>query len=52
MVLARAMTTLTRLTAQAPPDRLSDVSTRLPQVHQYLRAGPLEPSEPHDPLPA
>jgi uncharacterized membrane protein len=52
MVLARAMTNLDRLARQVPPDRLSDVSSRLQQVHEYLRAGRLEPSEPDDALPA
>jgi hypothetical protein len=35
-----------------PPARLSDISRRLQQLHEYLRAGPLEPSEPDGPLPA
>jgi uncharacterized membrane protein len=52
MVLARAMTTLDRLAMQVPPDRLSDVNSRLQQVHAYLRAGRLEPSKPDDALPA
>jgi hypothetical protein len=52
MVLERAVTTLTRLARQVPPDRLSDVNSRLEQVHEYLRARRLEPSKPDDPLPA
>jgi uncharacterized membrane protein len=51
MVLERAATTLTRLAGQVPPDRLSDVSSRLEQVHEYLSARRLEPSKPDDPLP-
>jgi uncharacterized membrane protein len=52
MVLERAVTTLTRLARQVPPDRLSDVSSRLEQAHEYLRAQRLEPAKPDDPLPA
>jgi uncharacterized membrane protein len=52
MVLARAEANLTRLAGQVPPDRLSDVSSRLEQVHEYLHAGRREPSKPDDPLPA
>jgi uncharacterized membrane protein len=52
MVLARAKTTLSRLARQVPPDRLPDVSSRLQQVHEYLRAGRLEPSKPDNALPA
>jgi uncharacterized membrane protein len=51
LVLARAMATLTRLARQAPPDRLPDVSSRLEQVHEYVRAGGLEMNKPDDPLP-
>ena len=50
MVLTRAMTTLTRLASQVPPDRLSEVSHRLERVHEYLRAGRIELSKPDDPL--
>jgi uncharacterized membrane protein len=39
MVLARAETTLSRLARTVPPDRLSDVSSRLQQVHEYLSGG-------------
>ena len=52
MVLARAMTNLTRLAKEVPPDRLSDVSSRLEQVHVYVRAGGLELTKPDDPFPA
>jgi uncharacterized membrane protein len=52
MVLERYVMTLTRLARQVPPDRLSDVSSRLEQVHECLRAQRLEPSKPDDPLPA
>jgi uncharacterized membrane protein len=38
MALGRAQTTLTRLAAQVPPDRLADVTSRLQQVHEYLGA--------------
>jgi uncharacterized membrane protein len=52
MVLARAKATLSRLAREVPPDRLSDVNSRLQQVHEYLGAGSLVPSKPDDPLPA
>jgi uncharacterized membrane protein len=52
MVLAGARRALTRLAAQVPPDRLPDVSGRLQQVHEYLRAGHPEPAKPDDPPPA
>ena len=51
MVLDRAVTTLTRLARQVPPDRLPDVSSRLEQVHEYVRAGRLELSKPDEALP-
>jgi uncharacterized membrane protein len=50
MVLTRAMTNLTRLAGQMPPDRLSEVDDRLQLVHEYLRAGPVEPRTPDDPI--
>jgi uncharacterized membrane protein len=50
MVLDRAVATLTRLAGLVPPDRLPDVSSRLEQVHVYVRAGRLELSKPDDPL--
>jgi uncharacterized membrane protein len=50
LVLARATATLTRLARQVPPDRLPDVSSRLEQVHGYVRAGRLELNKPDDPL--
>jgi uncharacterized membrane protein len=53
MVLARAVTNLTRLAGHVPPDRRSDVSSRLERAREYLRAGRLvPPSKPDDPLPA
>jgi uncharacterized membrane protein len=52
MVLAHAETTLSRLARQVPPDRLSDVSSRLQQVHECLLAGRLELGKPDEPLPA
>jgi uncharacterized membrane protein len=52
MVLARAITNLTRLAGRVPPDRRSDVSSRLERAREYLLAGRLEPSKPDDPLSA
>jgi len=53
MVLARAVTNLTRLAGQVAPDRRSDVSSRLERAREYLHAGRLVPtSKPDDPLPA
>jgi uncharacterized membrane protein len=53
MVLARAEANLTRLAERVPPDRHSEVSSRLERARQYLRAGRLvSPSKPDDPLPA
>jgi uncharacterized membrane protein len=43
MVLARARTTLTYLARRVPPDRLSDINSRLKLVGEFLRAGPPEP---------
>jgi uncharacterized membrane protein len=40
MVMARATTTLTRLAGCVPPDRLSDITSRLEQVREFVRAGP------------
>jgi uncharacterized membrane protein len=52
MVLARAETNLSRLAEHVPPDRRSDVDSRLERARAYLRAGRLvPPSEPDDPLP-
>jgi uncharacterized membrane protein len=51
MVLARAVTNLTRLAGHVPPDRRSDVSSRLERAREYLCAGRLvPPSKPDDPL--
>jgi uncharacterized membrane protein len=52
MVLERAVTNLSRLAEHVPPDRRSDVNSRLERARAYLRAGRLvPPSEPDDPLP-
>jgi uncharacterized membrane protein len=50
MVLARAMTALTRLAGRSPDDRICEVNTRLRRVHEYLRAGQPEPNDPNQPL--
>jgi hypothetical protein len=52
MVLARAVTNLTRLAEHVPPDRRSGVSSRLERAREYLCAGRLvPPSKPDDHLP-
>jgi uncharacterized membrane protein len=50
MVLARAMTALTRLAGQSPDDRMPEVQTRLRRVQEHLGVGPPEPSHPNGPL--
>jgi uncharacterized membrane protein len=50
MVLARAITVLTRLAGQLPDDRLSEVQIRLRRAQEYLGVGEPQPSHPNSPL--
>jgi uncharacterized membrane protein len=49
MVLARAVTALTRLATLAPDGRISTVKARLMRAQEYLRVGQLDPSQSDDP---